>query len=127
MTEKDLHKIHSYMQDSLRKVWGSSFDDIFFCPDLAESGSKYRKPEPGMILKAIEKHNISPERSWMLGDSESDVIAGKRAGVKTILINQEVSEANSADHTFQSHSQAFDFIQGIIIPENRTLPKYLLN
>jgi D-glycero-D-manno-heptose 1,7-bisphosphate phosphatase len=46
-----------------------------------------RKPEPGMLTKAVEKHNIDLARSWMIGDILNDVEAGNRAGCKTVLID----------------------------------------
>jgi len=45
------------------------------------------KPEPGMLLRAAREHNINLARSWMIGDILNDVEAGKRAGCKTILLN----------------------------------------
>ena len=60
------------------------------------------KPEPGMILEAIDKWNIDKENSFFLGDSESDAIAGERAGIKTILIG-DFSE-NKANFVFSNYS-----------------------
>lgn len=86
MTEIQLAELHGKMQDELENRFGRRFDDILFCPDLTHTGSKRRKPEPGMLLEAAEKWGISLEHSWMIGDRKSDVIAGKRAGCKTILV-----------------------------------------
>lgn len=86
MKKEELSIVHNQMQFNLYKQFGFSFDDIFYCPDLANSGSQTRKPEPGMILEAIEKWDIDKEKSFFLGDSESDSLAGERAGTKTILI-----------------------------------------
>ncbi len=79
MTEEDLKKIHDYMLKKLPEI-----DDIFYCPDL--EGGKCRKPNPYMILKAAEKHNINLKESFMIGDEKKDIIAGKKAGCKTIGI-----------------------------------------
>lgn len=75
-------------------------DAIYYCPHLPpenEDAEKppyrifcnCRKPLPGMIEAAIKKYGISREDSYMIGDRESDIIAGKRAGVKTVLISNE--------------------------------------
>ncbi|MDP1777761.1 MAG: HAD family hydrolase [Brevundimonas sp.] len=40
-----------------------------------------RKPNPGMILRAIADHNIDPAKSFMIGDQPSDMEAARRAGV----------------------------------------------
>ncbi len=45
-----------------------------------------RKPAPGMLLEAAETLGIALERSWMVGDTDADVAAGKAAGCRTLLI-----------------------------------------
>ena len=46
-----------------------------------------RKPNPGMLLRAIAEHNIDPARSFMIGDRPSDMEAGRRAGVQSFLFH----------------------------------------
>ena len=46
-----------------------------------------RKPAPGLILQAAAEHDIDLERSWLIGDILNDVEAGRRAGCRTILID----------------------------------------
>ena len=92
MTDKQLQKVLSFMQNKLKIITGKCFDDIFYCTDLAESGSFYRKPNPGMILEAIEKWDLDTENSWMIGDSPSDAAAGRKAGIKTILVGDFIKE-----------------------------------
>lgn len=59
------------------------FDDIYFCPHHESvSDCECRKPKPGMILKAMEEHDIDPASSFLIGDSERDIEAGNRAGLK---------------------------------------------
>lgn len=50
-----------------------------------------RKPKPGLILRAAEKYNISLEDSWMIGDSDSDAIAGVAAGCQINKIDTDQS------------------------------------
>jgi D-glycero-D-manno-heptose 1,7-bisphosphate phosphatase len=45
-----------------------------------------RKPQPGMLEAAAEKHGIDLDRSWMIGDVDTDVLAGRAAGTHTILV-----------------------------------------
>lgn len=45
-----------------------------------------RKPAPGMLLEAIEELGIDPAASWMIGDSDADVLAARAAGVRSILL-----------------------------------------
>jgi histidinol-phosphate phosphatase family protein len=50
-----------------------------------------RKPAPGMLIDAAREMDIDLERSWMIGDTDSDVLAGAAAGCRTVLIEQEGS------------------------------------
>ena len=50
-----------------------------------------RKPAPGMLIDAARQLDIDLERSWMIGDTDSDVLAGAAAGCRTVLIEQEGS------------------------------------
>ena len=59
MGESDLEEIHGFMQKTMFEKTGFNFDDIFYCPDLEESGSFRRKPNPGMIFEASEKWGIN--------------------------------------------------------------------
>ncbi len=68
----------------------------FWCPHHAEAGiGEYRvacgcrKPEPGMLLAAIERFGIEPSLSLMIGDSASDVVAAHAAGVRARLLGPE--------------------------------------
>jgi D-glycero-D-manno-heptose 1,7-bisphosphate phosphatase len=90
ITTDKLYEIHTYMQTELLKHINYRFDDIFFCPHLAESGSKYRKPEIGMFTDAIKKHNIDVSISWTIGDTITDIQAGKKVGTKTIFVDKDI-------------------------------------
>jgi D-glycero-D-manno-heptose 1,7-bisphosphate phosphatase len=59
-----------------------------------------RKPNPGMLLEAAGRLGISLARSFMLGDTERDLVAGRRAGVRTILLATDYNRAarSLADH-----------------------------
>ena len=78
---------------------GVVISDVFFCPSHPVYGlGKYkennfdRKPNPGMLLKAMEKYNINPEVSVMIGDKPSDTEAGERAGIGHNILVSEVKE-----------------------------------
>ena len=72
--------------------------DIFYCPHLPDNGCNCRKPKPGMLLNAEKKHFIDMKKSWMIGDSERDIIAASLAGItNTILVESGhiIDEENS--------------------------------
>jgi histidinol-phosphate phosphatase family protein len=72
---------------------GVSFDDFRLClhhpdavlPELA-GPCECRKPAPGMLLAAAQARDLDLGRSWMVGDTDSDVLAGQAAGCSTVLI-----------------------------------------
>ncbi|MGL5662387.1 MAG: HAD-IIIA family hydrolase, partial [Cetobacterium sp.] len=45
-----------------------------------------RKPNPGMLLEGIKKYDVDIENSFMIGDKKGDLEAGKKAGLKSILV-----------------------------------------
>ena len=80
-----LAQIHAKMTTKLAAA-GARLDAIYFCPHDKEPPCTCRKPAPGMLLAAAAEHHIDLPNSWMIGDSESDREAGKRAGCRTITI-----------------------------------------
>lgn len=119
-----LRQIHNKMEWLLGKQ-GCYLDAIYFCPHHPDSGYSEerkefkidcdcRKPKPGMILRATEELNIDLGKSFIIGDRESDIIAGKNAGITTVLvkINAEYWESQNscADMRFNSLEEAIDTI-----------------
>ena len=77
---------------------GARLDGFMICPHHPDgvvpelAGRCYcRKPAPGMLIDAARQLDIDLERSWMIGDTDSDVLAGAAAGCRTVLIEQEGS------------------------------------
>ena len=89
--------------------------DVFFCPHGPESTCNCRKPKPGMLLEAKEKHKIDMKNSWMIGDKEADVGAANAAGIKnTILVKtgHDIDETNSnAKFILKSIKNTLDIIK----------------
>lgn len=72
-----------------------------------------RKPEPGLLLEAAQKHNIDLKNSFMIGDRWKDIAAGQAAGCKTIWLNrnyQESAPKQSPDFVATSLLQAANWI-----------------
>jgi len=99
MTEDDLARVHGHMLSQLREN-GISVQAIYHCPHEEFEFCGCRKPEPGMILAAAQELDIDLTSSYMVGDSPSDVAAGKRAGVRAIRIGNHRDE--DADAVFGS-------------------------
>lgn len=83
---------HSHMQDELAEI-GAHFDSLYFCPYHPEATvARYnavdhpdRKPNPGMIFRAFDEWPHDRERSFLIGDRQSDIEAAKNAGISGYL------------------------------------------
>lgn len=94
LSEKELLRIHKKMETELGAP-GVKLDKIYYCPHHPEKGFKgeilelkiicnCRKPEIGMITKAVKDFNIDLNKSFFIGDSTADAKAAETAGVKFI-------------------------------------------
>ena len=98
VTADGLQQIHNKMETMLGKE-GAYLDGVYYCPHHPDKGfageveelkivCECRKPKAGLLLQAAKDFNIDLSQSWMIGDSENDVLAGKNAGCKTALIGE---------------------------------------
>jgi D-glycero-D-manno-heptose 1,7-bisphosphate phosphatase len=76
---------------------GAKIDGVYYCPHEKLPPCSCRKPEPGMLFIAAREHQVDLGASWMIGDSEIDIEAGKRAGCRTAKILG--SHLSSLPHT----------------------------
>lgn len=91
MTRESVDDIHANLKATLEQDYGLDLLDVMVCPHEKDSCT-CRKPQPKMILDAAAKHGIDLAASWMIGDTESDVEAGRRAGCRTILVSDELDD-----------------------------------
>ena len=87
--------------------------EIFVCYHDNIDNCDCRKPKPGLILMAAEKHGVDLSRSWMVGDRWKDIAAGKAAGLKTIFVNYHYNERYEgplADFTVDDMAKVADII-----------------
>lgn len=83
MTLEQVEHVHDYLRRELGKC-GAHIDAIYVCPH-AQGECTCRKPDIGLFLMAERDFDVDKGRSWMVGDSDTDVEAGKRYGVRSIL------------------------------------------
>ena len=89
MTEDDLNLLHWQMQRKL-SVDFDLIEKIYFCPCLEGDNCNCRKPKTGMLENAkLDFPEIKIEDSFLVGDSDSDIIAGKKFGLTTIKVSSE--------------------------------------
>jgi D-glycero-D-manno-heptose 1,7-bisphosphate phosphatase len=95
-TEDELKNLHRQMSEHFRSA-GATVDAIYYCPHDLEPPCSRRKPSPGMLLDAARSHGLDLRASWMIGDSESNIQAGKSAGCKTVRLLTE-QQASHEQH-----------------------------
>jgi D,D-heptose 1,7-bisphosphate phosphatase len=122
-TEEEVKNIHRKMESELGEQ-GAWLDAIYYCPHHPDKGfpeenPKYkidcdcRKPRTGMFRKAIDKFNIDPRSSYMIGDSERDIKAGVNTGCVTIGVRTGYGIRKTSvipDFMFSNLAEAVSFI-----------------
>jgi D,D-heptose 1,7-bisphosphate phosphatase len=89
MTSDDVVKVNEKI-NCLLLPYNTKIDDFYFCPYHPDFDSvekcTCRKPSPKMVFEAVQKFKIDLTKSYFIGDRESDILCGKNAGLKTILL-----------------------------------------
>ncbi|MGA9461942.1 MAG: HAD-IIIA family hydrolase [Terracidiphilus sp.] len=125
VTVEGLIRIHARLE-TLLGVQHAYLDASYYCPHHPDKGFEgevkelkivcdCRKPAPGLIEQAAKDLAISRADSWMVGDTTSDIEAGRRAGVRTILLRTgyaggDGKYAGRADYTATSLFEAIQWI-----------------
>lgn len=92
--EDDLLAIHERLTDALAEG-GAIIDALYACPHLEEE-CDCRKPAPGMLLRAAREHGLALDRSFLIGDAPRDAEAGRRAGVRSLLLEPRTTAWSEA-------------------------------
>jgi len=89
MTENDLNLLHHQMQRKLNPDY-DLIAKIYFCPCLEEENCNCRKPKTGMLENAkLDFPEIDIANSYLVGDSDSDIVAGNFFGLRTIKVTSD--------------------------------------
>jgi len=107
VTFDKLETIHQKLE-TLLGTEGAYLDAIYYCPHHPDKGYEgevaelkiecsCRKPNPGMLLQAARDYHINLSESWMIGDSESDIAAGRNAGCRTLRLTDAKGEKGDFD------------------------------
>jgi len=86
LSREELEKIHSFMRIELSK-YGCRIDGIYYCPHRPDEDCSCRKPQPGLLKKAILELSVDPKFSWLIGDSDADEEAARNAGINSVRIH----------------------------------------
>lgn len=88
LTDEDVCAVNEKVNELLGP--GAAIDAFYFCPHHPEMNEfepcTCRKPSPLLLQSAMERFDIDASGSFMIGDRETDILAGEAAGVKTILV-----------------------------------------
>lgn len=80
-----LLEIHQKLRRELAKE-GAFLDAIYYCPHHPDQNCLCRKPKTGLFSEAAKDFDVHPGQSWTIGDKDTDLEAGRKAGTKTILV-----------------------------------------
>jgi len=120
VTSAEVEALHRKISKELADR-GAVIDAVYFCPHDTDPPCDCRKPAPGMLLQAARDHQIDLGASWMIGDSDADVAAGKNAGCKTVLVGpRAISSTSAPDLLAQS---LLDATEKILVLEGLSHPK----
>ncbi|MBF0245378.1 MAG: HAD-IIIA family hydrolase [Planctomycetes bacterium] len=108
-THEDFYRVNKTIMSELSRG-GIMIDKIYYCPHSLAVGCRCRKPGTLLIERAFAELPLVREHSWMIGDRDSDLQAGERAGLKSLLISASGSPTGP-------HPRAKDLMEaaGIII------------
>lgn len=106
-SRQNVEEIHRFLSSKL------PLDDIFVCYHDDKDNCTCRKPQPGLLLQAAEKHGIDLAGSYLIGDRWRDIAAGSNAGCTTVFIDHRYNErgpGTEPDIRVYSLSEAADRI-----------------
>jgi len=94
---EQLEAMHQHIREELA-IRGLSVLEILVCT-ADDQAHPNRKPNPGMLHTAAERHGLNLAHSWMIGDRETDVQTGLNAGVgTTVLVNTDKAPTSATWH-----------------------------
>jgi D-glycero-D-manno-heptose 1,7-bisphosphate phosphatase len=118
LTKDELEAIHQRMCQQLAEA-GAEITNVYYCPHEKQPPCMCRKPAPGMLLSAAHTHELDLNSSWMIGDSDIDVAAGRTAGCKTIRILKTDEVGNGGTDLFAQ--SLLDAVHKLLALERRSL------
>lgn len=111
LTEEEMLALNYLIELEICKKMGPKLDAFYYCPhhpnatlETYKQECDCRKPSPGLIFRAAQEYSIDLSRSFMVGDRITDIIAGQRAGCRTILLKTGMQDAPPIQR-----SESFDF------------------
>jgi D-glycero-D-manno-heptose 1,7-bisphosphate phosphatase len=85
VSAKVVENIHTRMVQAIEAA-GGRVDRVMYCPHRPDEHCTCRKPQPGLLLMAAEELGLDLSRSYLIGDAETDMKAGRAAGCRRYLV-----------------------------------------
>ena len=95
------------------------FDAVLFCPHDESAGCRCRKPRPGMVLDALRRLDVPPQRAAMVGDIGADVEAARAAGARPVLVPTPVTRLDEVDAAPEVAATLTDAVDLLLRPVPR--------
>ena len=116
-SESDFHLLMDHIQAELAQ-YGTKLDAIYFSPFHPEHGTgEYRrdtdcrKPAPGMIVRAAAEHDLDLQRSVLVGDRCTDMLAGAAAGIPHLFLFGDTETKSCEGNVSYSHIKSLGFVE----------------
>lgn len=116
ITEEVLLDMHRRLMEMLKQEHGLELLDIYYCPHERDT-CDCRKPQPGMLIRAASEYNIDLHESWVVGDQQTDIETGKRAGCRTIYVTDD-PQCNDADLTVASMKELVSAVDTVLASQS---------
>ena len=90
---------------------GGRIDGVFMCPHAPEEHCACRKPNPGLLLRAAQELLLDLKSSVMIGDAQSDLLAGQAAGLSELILvktGRGIAQAHFKSTVFQKPIRIVD-------------------
>lgn len=111
MSESNLEEVHRYMLKAIKEV-GGRIDQVYSATNLKGEPNDRRKPNAAMAEEAKAQYPmIDFKKSIMVGDTDSDILFGKKIGMKTVLIRSAEVTTESADFTIDTFSELMEIFE----------------
>lgn len=112
ISKKEFFEVNNQVVSQIED-FGGRVDKTYYDFSSSLNPSKYRKPNIGMVLKAVKEFDVSLVNSWVIGDKDSDIELGKNCNMKTIYIKNSKYKYDSVlkpDFTVNSLQESYEII-----------------
>lgn len=127
-SEQDVEEINSFIGKMLLEKSGCRIEHFYYCPHHPEATlpeyrveCECRKPRSGMLLQAAKEYHLDLTASFMIGDRISDIVAGRNAGCRTILVESGMHQAKPIVSDAMDLSAKPDYVYADLYEASRVI------